>query len=108
MVLPKQTILVLDPGVGMVEPAATSPLYTGPTLTGTLSQLYSFSDIQTVRSTLGYGEMAEDVMKAISERGGPVLAMRTGGSIAPVTSVITKSGAGPTITVAGTPNDNYT
>jgi hypothetical protein len=107
MVLPKQTVTVLDPGIGLVEPAATSPLYTGLSSAGTSNQLYSFSDAQTVRTTLGYGHLAEDIMLALRERGGPVLAIRLGAPGAGTVSAVTQAGSGPAMSVTGNPNDDF-
>lgn len=108
MVLPKQTITVLDPGLGLVAANPNSPLVMGASSLGTLNYLYSFSSLNTIRSTLGYGPLAEDVAKILVEAGGPVLVMPIEKTVAAVTTAIVKSGAGPIVTVAGTPNDEYT
>lgn len=113
MAIPKQTITVLDPGLGLVIPAADSPLYTGVGGggTGVIGTLYSFSRLNTIRAVLGYSELAEDVSKALQQRGGPVLAMITAGTIAATTSAVTSpSGAGTTkgqITLTGTAKGRY-
>ena len=102
MTLPQMNITVLDPGLGLVTPSANSPLLLGVSSLGTVGQLYSFSSLNTIRSTLGYGELAEDVAKHLSEGGSPVLAMRSAGSVAAVTSAVTQTGTGPAVTLAGT------
>jgi hypothetical protein len=111
MTLPSQTFTVLDPGLGVVTPSQDSPLYTGPAAggSGVVNTLYSFSRLNDIRGTLGYGQLSEDVALALQERGGPVLAMITAGTTAATTSAVTKgNGASPTITITGTPRDKYT
>ena len=110
MTLPAQTLTVLDPGLGRVAIAPDSPLYLGPAPggSGVVDTLYSFSRLNDVPDVLGHGDLAADVAKALSERGGPVLAMPTASSTADTTSAVTQSGAGPAMTVAGTPRALYT
>lgn len=110
MTLPKQTITVLDPGLGRVALAPDSPLYLGPAPGGsaTVNELLSFSRLNDVPSVLGRGDLALDVAKALRERGGPVLVMPTASSVADTVSAVTQSGGGPTVSVAGTPNARYT
>ncbi len=109
MTLPSETIRVLDPGLGLVNVAADTPLITGTCGGGTAlaNKLYSFSSLDTVRTLLGQGDLAEDVAKHLSERGGPVLAIKATGSVAGTLSAVTHVGAGPVMTIAGTPNGRY-
>jgi hypothetical protein len=102
MALPKQTITILDPGLGLVEPAPNAPLYSGVSSAGTVDFLYSFSSPNDVRSTLGFGDLTENVAKALQERGGPVMAIRKAGSVAAANSAVTQTGGGPAVTIAGT------
>lgn len=109
MTLPFQSITVLDPGRGLVRPSTNSPFYSGWSSLGTVGQLLSFSSLSDIRTSLGYGPLAEDVAKALRERGGPVLAMLSADSVADTISAVTKSnGASPTITVTGEANDIFT
>lgn len=103
MVLGSQTITVLDPGLGLINVAATTPLKMGTCSAGTVGQLYSFSSLNFIRSTLGFGDLADDVAKTLREAGGPVLAMRGTGSVAATLSAVTRTGTGPVVTVAGVP-----
>lgn len=113
MALPKQTITVLDPGLGLVAASPDSPLYVGVSTSGTANVLYSFSRLNDIRSTLGYGELAEDVSKALQTRGGPVLAMRTAGSVGASSSTVSgPTGAGAAggtggLTITGTPRGKF-
>lgn len=104
MTVPSEQILVLDPGLGLVQADSNSPLITGVSSLGTPGQLLSFSSPADVRSTLGYGELAEDVGNMLRQKGGPVLAMfTTGTTIDTVSAVVHATGAGPLITAARTP-----
>lgn len=103
MALAKQTITVLDPGLGLIEVAADTPICTGTCSLGPVGVMLAFSSLQIVKSTLGVGELAEAIAKELSERGGPVLAVVTTGSVAATSSAVTKAGTGtPTPTIAGT------
>lgn len=111
MTIPSQSFTVLDPGLGVVTPSPDSPLYTGPAAggTGVVNTLYSFSRLNDIRGTLGYGQLSEDVALALQERGGPVLAMITAGTTAATTSAVTKgNGASPNVPITGTSRDLYT
>jgi hypothetical protein len=104
MTVPSEQILVLDPGLGLVPAAANSPLLTGVSSIGTPGVLLSFSNPADVRSTLGYGELAEDIGNMLRYKGGPVLAMfTTGTTVGTVSAVVHATGAGPTVTAAATP-----
>lgn len=110
MTLPSETIRVLDPGLGLVNVAADTPIITGTCAGGTAvaNTLYSVSSLDTVRTLLGQGDLAEDVAKHLNERGGPVLAVKATGSVAAVSSAVTKTGSGtPTPTIAGTATGRF-
>lgn len=110
MTLSSETIRVLDPGLGLVNVAADTPLISGTCGGGSAAanQLLSFSSLDSVRTALGQGDLAEDVAKHLSERGGPVLAIKATGSVAAVLGAVTKFGTGtPTPTVAGVPLGRY-
>ena len=112
MAAPAQTITVLDPGLGRVAVSAESPLYMGPAAlhggSAAAGALLSFSRMNDVRSSLGFGQLGGDVLKALSERGGPVLVMPTDASNADTVSAVTQSGGGPEVTVAGEAHARYT
>lgn len=98
--LPGQTIRVLDPGLGLVDVAADSPICMGASSAGTTGTLYSFSALSDIRTTLGYGDLPEAVARELNQAGGPVLAMRTTGAIAGTISAVTRTGASPVCTAA--------
>lgn len=109
MTVPSQQMLVLDPGLGLVQADPNSPLITGVSSIGTAGQLLSFSSLADVRTNLGYGDLAEDVGNMLRQKGGPVFAMFTTGTTAGTLSAVTHAtGAGPTVTAAGaTPTGRY-
>lgn len=74
---------------------------------GTALELYSFSDIKTLRETLGEGPLVEAAAYALAVAGGPVYCMRVTPDTAGAAGAITKSGSGPTVTVAGAAFDSY-
>jgi hypothetical protein len=108
MTLPKQTITVLDPGLGLVAANPNSPLVMGPSSLGTVNTLYSISSLNTIRSALGFGAGPEQVAEILADVGGPVLFMPINKTVSSSITAIVKSGAGPVITVTGPPNDVYT
>lgn len=104
MTVPSQTMTVLDPGLGLVQADAVSPLMTGVSSLGTAASLLSFSSPSDVRANLGFGELAEDVANMLLRKGGPVLVMPVTGTTAATVSAVTKvQGTGPAITIAMTP-----
>lgn len=108
---PHQEITVIDPGLGLVTPAPDAPFLTGWATGGSLSEdeLFSISSLNTIRSAVGYGPLAEDIAKTLSERGGPVLAMLSSAGETGVISAVTNSGGtSGTVTVTGIPTEIFT
>lgn len=111
MVLPYIQENVLDPGLGLVEPAENTPLVTGTASAGATNTLFSFSRLSDIRGSIGYGPGPEDVAKMLQERGGPVYYMRPAASVAavsPTTTTETPAGSGPTVGLSGTANETFT
>jgi hypothetical protein len=108
--IPQQQFTIVDPGLGITEPATSTPLCLGTCASGVVSTLYSFSTQSDAVDTLGQGPLTETVCQCLSQAGGPVLAMPVTGSVAgaagAVTNVPVGAGTG-TVTVAGTPLDAY-
>ncbi len=107
MSLPQQTFTVQQNGLGLVDPVSTRVLVIGTSSSGTANTLYSFSSIPTAVSTVGQGPGPEAVAKLLQVAGGPVDFLKTAGSTAGAAGAITKSGGGPTVTVAGAAYDRY-
>lgn len=111
MVFPKQTLTVVDPGLGITSPAANIPVYSGIAHGGSqaVNTLGSINDISQIRSVIGYGPLAEDVALALSQRGGPIyfIIHDSVQNVALSAVALTLSGTSPAITVSGSPNDRY-
>ena len=110
MPIPSQTITILDPGLGLVEPSSTTPLILGCSSSGTVDALYSFSTKSAAVTTLGEGPLVEAVCTALDVAGSPVLAMpltvNAAGAAGAVTPTRVAASTG-TITVGGNSNDSY-
>jgi hypothetical protein len=108
MAIPNQTITIKDPGLGLIEIAASTPLLCGISSSGTATQLISVQSPTDAVTLLGQGPLVEDVCRVLSEAGGPVLACRLTGSVAGTNSAVTATATGTgTITLAGAPYDSY-
>lgn len=110
MPFPKQTIDVIDPGLGIVEQSDTVPLYLGCASAGTVDTIYTFSRKKDVIDTLGQGPLPEAVCRCLDIAGGPVRALRTTGGVAGAAGSVTPTRVGTstgTITVANAPYDRY-
>lgn len=112
MPFPKQTLRIVDPGIGIVAASDDTPIITGIATGGSFAQntLGSISDPTQVRSVIGYGPLAEDVALALSQRGGPIYFVIHNSADSKALSAVSldkNGGSGPTVTVSGTPNDIY-
>ncbi len=75
---------------------------------GTDDTIYSFSDAQDVRNTLGEGPLVEAAVDAINVAGGPVYLLKLTASVVGVNSAVGQTGAGPLPSLAGAPFDDHT
>lgn len=113
MVFPRQELTVRDPGLGVTEPAADIPIISGISTGGSalVNVRTSIQDPADIRTLLGYGPLAEDVALALSQRGGPVYAIRhnSADNKALAAVALTPPGVGtpPAITITGTPYDRF-
>lgn len=110
MSIPRQTLNIRDPGLGLVEQSETVPLYMGPSSIGTVNTLVSCSDKKAVIAAFGQGPLSEDMCLALDIAGGPVLGMRLTGGVAGAAGSVTKTAVGSstgTVTVAGAAYDAY-
>lgn len=107
--VPGLSLTVQDGGLGIVDlSSAEYSAKIGTCSSGTVNTVYAFSTPGAVRSTLGYGPLAEACIYHIRASGKPVYAVRATGGSAGVASAVTHVGSGPTVTVgAGTPRDSY-
>jgi len=110
MSIPKQTLTIQDPGLGLVEAATTIPLFMGPSEKGTVNAIATVSNKRQVVDTWGQGPLSEHMCRALDEAGGPILGMRITGDVAGAAGAVTKVAAGSstgTVTVAQAPYDAY-
>lgn len=111
MTVPSQTLTIIDPGIGVTPPVPNAPLYSGIAHGGTtaVNTLASISDPNNVRTEIGYGDLAEDILLALSERGGPInyVIHDSAQSVTLSAVALTPSAAGPAITVSGAPHSRF-
>jgi hypothetical protein len=105
-----QTITVNDPGLGLVEPAPTTPLVMGCSQSGTVTELVTCANKNAAITAFGQGPLTECICHILDVSGGPVHGVRLTGSVAGTASAVTPvlvGAATGTITVAGAPFDSY-
>lgn len=111
MTIPGISISVVDPGRGAVAVNPGGPCVLGGIVGGSDAEGFrQISDLDDVRSRLGYGTYAEDVAKILAEAGGPVyLAGLSSLSTAGSNSAVVEVGSGnPDVTLSGTGREYYT
>ena len=111
MSIPGQTLNIKDPGLGMAEAATMRPLCFGPASTGDYA-VHLFSSPTDAAAYYSEGQLVELVTGTLGRAGSPVLCCRSAASVTASNSAVTKTavagGTGTgTITVAGTPLDDY-
>ena len=94
MTIPGQTLTILDPGLGLVEPAVTTPLYLGASALGANNVLVSVSNKVDAVEAFGQGPLSEAICRCLDVAGGPVLGMRLNGSVASTIGAVTKTAVG--------------
>ena len=90
MALPGITsVTILDGSLG-IAPENTTGIHVklGQCTNGVFNQLYSFSSVQDVKSTLGTGKLVKSLATALDIAGGPLYAMRLQTSVAGTISPI--------------------
>lgn len=108
MPIPGQSLAVNENGAGVVTPATNIPLFIGYSTLGTANVMKTYNSIPDLVAGEGQGQAVEDAAYDLAFTGGPIRFMKTSTSVAGTLSAVAKSGAGPTVTVAGaTPADDY-
>jgi len=107
MPIPSLTLTIKDPGLGLVELAASTPLVIGVCSAGTVNALVSIRSPTDAVTQFGQGPAVEDACRILSETGGPVLMSRVNGSVVGTNSAVVQVGGGPVVTLAGAPFDSY-
>jgi len=117
MAAPNATLTVRENGLNLQPPStAGRHVKMGASSQGTVGTLYEFNTYDQVRSTIGYGPLADAVVFALGEltqgvAPAPVLAMRATASTAAtsgsVTPTRTSTSTGTVATTGSTPYDSY-
>ncbi len=110
MTIPGQNLSVNDPGLGLVETNASTPLVLGTAELGTNYEKLSHSNKNDVVAAYGQGPLAEAVCHMLDIAGGPVQSMKVDGTVASTIGAVTPilvSTATGTITTGGTALDAY-
>ena len=86
------SVTILDGSLG-IAPENTTGVHVklGQCTNGVFNQLYSFTGVQDVKSTLGTGKLVKSMATALDIAGGPIYAMRLQTSVAGSTSPIQAS-----------------
>lgn len=111
MAIPGQTLTIRDPGMGITEASATTPLVIGCASSGTVNTIYTIASKVDASTTFGQGPLPECLCRMLDEAGGPIHAIRATGGTAASCGAVTKHAVGAstgTVTVAGqVPYDAY-
>ncbi len=111
MAIPEVSLSVTDGALG-IAPSSTARIqaFVGVSSAGDVNTVYSFSDPQLLRNTLGTGPLVELAALVLQLCGGPVYCVRVTSNVAGTNSAVT-AGAGNTglsvLTLTGTPLDSY-
>jgi hypothetical protein len=107
--LPDVTPIVQDGGLGILPPPISgSQAKIGHAATGPINTIVSLTSPKQAREVFGSGPLMEAVAFALTRSGGPVYAVRAQTSVSSTVGLVVKAGAGTgSITITGTPNDNY-
>ncbi len=100
--IPSSIIEPIDPGLGVSEAATMRPVVLGIASAGATDEIGWYSSASALVSDYVSGPGVEDAAQLLAFAGGPIGFVRVNGSVAATNSAITKSGGGPTITIAGT------
>ena len=105
--IPASTESVTDPGLGLAGEVSTKPVFFGYSELGTANAYKEYSDINALVSERGQGPTVELAAHTLATAGGPIGFVTSTCTVAASNSAVVKSGAGPTMTVAGTATNDY-
>src|SRR5687768_10367099 len=93
--LPDATLTIKDGALGLV-PANTNGTQAliGTCSSGTANTVYSFSDITTLKDTLGTGPLVEAAAYVLAIAGGPVVCVKAPSTTAGTNSAVVLTGTG--------------
>lgn len=108
MTVPNQIITIRDPGLGFIDEASQVPVLVGPCSSGTANTVYIFNDPTDVVTTLGEGPVVQLACFVLVNGGGPVIVVKSNVTTAAASGAVTKgNGASPTVTLSGSPRNDY-
>jgi hypothetical protein len=102
MVAPSVSESIRDKGLGLVSPINMTPVVIGASSLGTDNTVKAFSSIPKAIDERGVGPGVSALAEILATVGGPCLYVKADTSVAASNGSVTKSGAGPTVTIAGT------
>lgn len=118
--IPSATESVRDFGLGLTQPASMTPLVLGVSSSGAVNTVEFYNSVPALQAARGEGPGVELAANVLSQGGGPIAFVGCESTIVGSNSQvlptygspgsngsITKSGAGPTITVSGSPKAAY-
>ncbi len=96
MAIPNVSVTVQDGGLGLIGPSTNGiQVKVGTTSLGTNNAVYVFSDLETLRSTIGYGPAAEAAAHVLSTAGGIVKVCKVETTTAGSVGTVTLTGTSP-------------
>lgn len=108
MPLPGTKATFSDGGLGVARQAPTGYVKIGVSSLGTVNGVYSATDPNLTKASLGAGPLVASTCYSLDAAGGPVYAMRVAASNVGTVGTVTRTGSGPTPGAAftGNPNDD--
>jgi hypothetical protein len=108
MTLPDSRLSVSDGALGVVENNGRVSACVGTCERGTAGTVYAFTDLDTVRDTLGVGPLSEAIGHKLAVAGGIVFGVRATPDTAGAAGSVTHTGTGTSVaTVSGAVNDAF-
>jgi hypothetical protein len=110
MPLPYVNLAIKDGALGIVPGSDNGTVaLIGVCSSGTVGTVYSFTDIQTLSTTLGTGPLVEAAAFVLGIAGGTVICVKSASSTASSSGAVTKVGTGTSVltTTGSSPLDSY-
>lgn len=110
MPIPAATLSIKDGALGIVPPNVNGIVaLVGTSSLGVNNTFYSFSDVQTLRETLGTGPLVEAAAHILTISGGPVYCVKANSSTPGAFGTVVRTGTGVSVlTLTGSvPVDTY-
>lgn len=110
MALPYANLAIKDGALGIVPGSDNGTVaFVGACSLGTANTVYSFTDVQTLKDTLGTGPMVDAAAYVLSIAGGTVVCVKSTTSTAASSSSVVKTGTGVCVitTTGSSPLDSY-